>query len=173
LSALKIFSFAMITVKPMEPVHTEEVLEIYREGINTGIATFETIVPSWSQFDKKHLNHSRLVLAEDGAICGWAALSPVSIRKCYSGVAEVSVYVGTNKRGRGFGKKLLEELIRHSEENGIWSLLSVIDRENNASIQLHEACGFREIGFREKIAQVNGVWRTTVMFERRSKTIGL
>jgi len=163
----------MNTIELMKSIHADEVLEIYREGINTGIATFETRVPSWSQFDKKHLNHSRIVLIEDGIICGWAALSPVSSRECYGGVAEVSVYVNTKNRGRGFGKKLLEELIRHSEENGIWSLLSVIDQENIASIQLHVTCGFRKIGVREKIAKMSGVWRTTVMFERRSKSVGL
>ena len=163
----------MTTIEPMSLAHAKQVLEIYQEGINTGIATFETILPSWDSFSEKHLRHSRLVAIEENAVNGWAVLSPVSARDCYAGVAEVSIYVRKSEQGKGLGKRLLEELITLSEKNGIWSLLSVIDEENQASIHVHQKCGFRLIGHRERIAQLHGKWRTTVMMERRSKTTGL
>lgn len=162
----------MITLVPMQPQHAAAVLEIYLHGIQSGMATFETEVPAWSAFDQKHLPHSRIIALDEEQPVGWAALSPVSNRDCYKGVAEVSVYVHQQHQRQGIGRILLLALIRESEQNGMWSLLSVIHEENRASIHLHEQCGFRYIGYRERIAQLDGVWRTTVMMERRSKTIG-
>jgi len=153
--------------------HAGEVLQIYQEGINTGMATFETSLPDWISFDAKHHKHSRLVAIEGNDVNGWAVISPVSLRECYSGVAEVSVYVRASERGKGLGRLLLEELIACSERNQVWSLLSVIDEENEPSIHIHQRCGFRLIGYRERIARLNGKWRTTVMMERRSSVVGV
>ena len=162
----------MITLIPMLPEHAGAVLEIYGHGIASGMATFETTVPDWDGFNVKYLPHSRLLAVEDTSPVGWAALSPVSARSCYSGVAEVSVYVHQQHQRKGIGRTLLEALVNTSEQNGIWSLLSVIHEENRASIHLHEQCGFRFIGYRERIAQLDGIWRTTVMLEKRSKIVG-
>lgn len=156
----------------MMPEHAGAVLEIYGHGIASGMATFETKVPDWETFNLKYLPHSRIIALDGNESVGWAALTPVSARECYSGVAEVSVYVHQQHQRKGIGRALLEELINVSEQNGIWSLLSVIHEENRASIHLHEQCGFRYIGYRERIAQLDGVWRTTVMLEKRSKLIG-
>ena len=156
----------------MLPEHASAVLEIYGHGIASGMATFETTVPDWDTFNLNYLPHSRIIAIEEIAPVGWAALTPVSARECYNGVAEVSVYVHQQHQRKGIGRTLLEELINTSEQNGIWSLLSVIHEENRASIHLHEQCGFRYIGYRERIAQLNGVWRTTVMLEKRSKLVG-
>jgi L-amino acid N-acyltransferase YncA len=163
----------MIKLIPMHPEHANAVLEIYQHGIDSGMATFETQVPVWEKFDLKYLQHPRIVAVSDDQLVGWAALSPVSTRECYSGVAEVSVYVHQQHQRKGIGRMLLLQLISESEQNGIWSLLSVIHEENRASIHLHEQCGFRYIGYRERIAQLNGVWRTTVMLEKRSQVTGL
>jgi len=152
---------------------TDEILEIYQHGIDTGNATFETEVPSWNKIEEKFLPHSRLVAIDEDKVMGWAATAPVSSRDCYKGVAEVTIYVHKNQQGKGIGKQLLKSLIEENEKNGIWSLLSVIHEENRASIHLHEQCGFRFIGYRERIAQLNGIWRTTVMMERRSKSVGV
>ena len=152
--------------------HAAAVLEIYSHGIASGMATFETKVPDWDTFNLKYLPHSRIIALNDNELIGWAALTPVSARECYSGVAEVSVYVHQQHQRKGIGRLLLEELINVSEQNGIWSLLSVIHEENRASIHLHEQCGFRYIGYRERIAQLDGIWRTTVMLEKRSKLPG-
>ena len=162
----------MITLIPMLPEHADAVLEIYGHGIASGMATFETKVPNWETFNLKYLSHSRIIALDGNEPVGWAALTPVSVRECYSGVAEVSVYVHQQHQRKGIGRTLLEELINVSEQNGIWSLLSVIHEENRASIHLHEQCGFRYIGYRERIAQLDGIWRTTVMLEKRSKLIG-
>jgi L-amino acid N-acyltransferase YncA len=163
----------MITIQPMQSGQAPLLLDIYRQGIASGMATFETTVPDWPGFDAKYLPHSRIVAMEEDQITGWAALSPVSPRECYSGVAEVSVYVAEARQRKGIGRILLMGLIKESESNGIWSLLSVIHEENRASIHLHEQCGFRYIGYRERIAKLDGVWRTTVMMERRSRTVGV
>lgn len=152
--------------------HANAVLEIYGHGIASGMATFETTVPGWENFDKKYLPHSRILAVNNEEPVGWAALTPVSLRECYSGVAEVSVYVHQQQQRKGIGRLLLVELINASEQNGVWSLLSVIHEENRASIHLHEQCGFRFIGYRERIAQLDGIWRTTVMLEKRSKIVG-
>jgi len=156
----------------MQPEHASAVLEIYGHGIASGMATFETTVPDWDKFNLKYLPHSRIIAMQENELVGWAALTPVSARECYNGVAEVSVYVHQQHQRKGIGRILLEELINTSEQNGIWSLLSVIHEENRASIHLHEQCGFRYIGYRERIAQLDGIWRTTVMLEKRSKLVG-
>lgn len=163
----------MIQLQPMESADADKVLEIYKHGIDSGMATFETTVPAWDVFDKKYLSHSRIVAKESNEIVGWSALNAVSPRECYRGVAEVSVYVHIAHQRKGLGRILLKELIADSERNGIWSLLSVIHEENLASIHLHEQCGFRFIGYRERIAQLDGIWRTTVMMEKRSRVIGV
>lgn len=163
----------MITIEAMQADEATVLLDIYRQGILSGMATFETTVPEWPVFDAKYLPHSRIVAKEGTVIVGWAALSPVSTRDCYRGVAEVSVYVAQAHQRKGIGRILLLALVEESERNGIWSLLSVIHEENKASIHLHEQCGFRYIGYRERIAQLDGIWRTTVMLERRSKKVGV
>lgn len=157
----------------MQPQHAAAVLEIYRHGVNSGMATFETGVPEWEKFDQKYLTHSRIVGIIDDQPVGWVALSPVSNRTCYQGVAEVSLYVHKQHQRKGIGRILLLALIKESEQHEVWSLLSVIHEENRASIHLHEQCGFRIVGYRERIAQLDGIWRTTVMMERRSKTVGV
>ena len=141
---------------------------IYLEGIATGNATFETEAPGWEEWDGKHLPAPRLVDREDGRVAGWAALSRVSARACYAGVAEVSVYVADAFRRRGVGSRLLAALVDQSEANGIWTLQASIFPENEASVQLHLRNGFRAMGRRERIAQLHGVWRDTVILERRS-----
>lgn len=163
----------MISIQPMQSQQAAILLDIYRQGIASGMATFETTVPDWPGFDAKYLSHSRIVAIEEEQIVGWAALSPVSTRECYNGVAEVSVYVAEAHQRKGIGRILLMSLIKESETNGTWSLLSVIHEENKASIHLHEQCGFRYIGYRERIAKLDGIWRTTVMMERRSSKAGV
>lgn len=156
----------------LEAVHWEQVRQIYQEGIETGLATFETRAPSWGKWDQMHLPFGRLGALSDAVMKGWAALSAVSARPVYSGVAEVSVYVGTNWRGHGLGRALLERLISESEQNAIWTLQASIFPENESSIALHRRCGFRKVGTRERIAQLNGIWRDTVLLERRSDVVG-
>jgi L-amino acid N-acyltransferase YncA len=163
----------MIDIQPMQASQATILLDIYRQGIASGMATFETTVPEWDVFDTKYLAHSRLMAVEEGEVVGWAALLPVSNRDCYHGVAEVSVYVAQAHQRKGIGRDLLIALIAESENNGIWSLLSVIHEENRASIHLFEQGGFRYIGYRERIAKLDGVWRTTVMMERRSRKAGI
>jgi phosphinothricin acetyltransferase len=151
----------------------EQVRSIYLEGIRTGNATFETDAPSWEKWDAAHLKKMRLVAREGDAIVGWAALSPVSDRCVYGGVAEVSVYVGEAGRGRGVGRALLSALVEESEQNGIWMLQAGMFPENSASINLHLRCGFREVGRRERIGKMRGIWRDTLLLERRSKRAGV
>jgi phosphinothricin acetyltransferase len=162
-----------MTIRNWKPGDADAIREIYQHGIDTGNATFETVVPEWKKIDEKFLHHSRLIADDNGVVLGWAALAPVSARECYNGVAEVTIYVHKNHQGKGIGKLLLKALIEESENNATWSLLSVIHEENRASIHLHEQCGFRVIGYRERIAQLHGTWRTTIMMERRSKLIGV
>jgi L-amino acid N-acyltransferase YncA len=149
-----------------------QVAEIYRQGLETGNASFETEVPAPEAWDAAHLPEPRLVARLDGAIAGWAALSAVSGRCVYGGVAEVSVYVAAGSAGRGVGRRLLSELVRLSEEAGIWTLQAGIFPENTASLALHERCGFRVVGRRERLGCQNGVWRDVVLVERRSTTVG-
>jgi phosphinothricin acetyltransferase len=157
----------------MLPTHWEGVKKIYGEGIASGHATFQADIPSWEEWDAAHVKTSRLIAIEDESLLGWAALTPVSGRCVYAGVGEVSVYVGETSRGKGIGKKLLEALITESEKNDFWTLQAGIFPENMASIRIHEECGFRIIGKRERIGQLNGNWRDTLLLERRSKKVGL
>jgi phosphinothricin acetyltransferase len=149
------------------------VRNIYSEGIATGNATFETEIPEWSKWDQSHLQDCRLIAQDSEQILGWAALSPISSRHVYSGVAEVSVYVAAETRGRGVGKMLLQSLVEHSERCGMWTLQAGIFPENAASIALHKSCGFREVGLRRKLGQRGGVWRDVLLLERRSSTVGV
>jgi L-amino acid N-acyltransferase YncA len=145
-----------------------QVRAIYLEGIRSGHSTFETDAPPWETWDEGHLQIARLVMRDGETIHGWAALSPVSKRDVYRGVAEVTVYVSESMQGQGIGRALLDGLIGESEQNGIWTLQASIFPENVASVQLHLRCGFREVGRRERIAMLNGVWRDTLLFERRA-----
>ena len=155
------------------PQHWPAVKTIYESGLATGNASFQTSAPSWEEWDSAHLKHSRLVATEGSTVLGWAALTPVSGRCVYAGVAEVSVYIDAGSRGKGIGNALLQALIIESEKNGLWTLQAGIFPENTASVQLHAKAGFRTIGTREKIGQMNGMWRDTILLERRSKTIAV
>jgi phosphinothricin acetyltransferase len=150
------------------PLVGEGVAGIYEDGIRTGNATFETGVPTWEEWDASHTEH-RLIAELEAETAGWAALAPVSDRCCYSGVAENSVYVAAWARGRGVGRELLEELIRRSEAAGIWTLQAGIFPENKASLRLHLVCGFRLVGVRERLGELNGIWRDVLLLERRSE----
>jgi phosphinothricin acetyltransferase len=163
----------MVDVEKMHHEDWGAVRIIYSEGIATGNATFETEVPEWEDWNRSHLHDCRLVAKDGSRVVGWAALTPVSSRCIYSGAAEVSVYVAISERGRGIGKALLRSLITESERTGIWTLQASMFPENIASIVLHKACGFREIGVRERIGRMRGVWRDTVLMERRSKVVGI
>ena len=160
-------------VERMGEADWESVRTIYEEGIATGNATFETRVPGWDEWDSRHLRTCRLVARREGEVIAWAALSSVSDRCVYAGVAEVSVYVAASARGRGVGKALLRALVEASEDEGIWTLQAGIFPENEASINLHKVSGFREVGCRERLGQVNGVWRDVVLMERRSEVVGV
>jgi phosphinothricin acetyltransferase len=144
---------------------------IFEDGIATGDTTFETEAPTWAAWDASHLAEPRLVARLGGEVVGWAALSPVSDRCCYAGVAENSVYVAERARGQGIGTALLTELVESSERAGIWTLQSGIFPENAASVALHERCGFRVVGVRERLGRLNGVWRDVLLLERRSEVI--
>jgi L-amino acid N-acyltransferase YncA len=159
-------------IDEMRPADWHEVRRIYLEGLATGQATFEVDAPAWPEWDEGHLKHSRLVAREEASVTAWAALAPVSRRPCYAGVAELSLYVTSGRRGRGVGTALLRAVIQASERNGIWSLHGSTFPENTASIQMQLSCGFRIVGRRERIAQLRGVWRDTVITERRSKVAG-
>ena len=148
------------------------VSRIYREGIETGLATFEQEVPAWDYWDQQHIDSCRFVAKEGKKIVGWAALSAVSSRCVYGGVAEVSVYVAAEARGNRIGERLLNQLILESEKQGYWTLQSGIFPENVASIRMHEKLGFRKIGFRERIGQLKGVWKDNILMEKRSKNTG-
>lgn len=147
------------------------VAEIYRQGIAGGTATFETDVPSWEAWDATHLPNHRLVATTDGGLVGWAALSSVSDRCAYAGVAEVSIYVAEDSKGAGVGRRLLEELIAGSERDGMWTLQAGMFPDNEASVRLHQACGFRIVGRRERIGQLGGYWRDVLLLERRSSIV--
>jgi L-amino acid N-acyltransferase YncA len=149
------------------------VLEIYQRGLDGGEASFETRAPDWNGWDSKYLPFCRLVCERGGQVQGWAALAPVSARECYRGVAEVSIYVAEQQRDQGIGSELMAALVAASEENGIWSLYSSIFPENRATLKLHLRQGFREVGYRERIARQQGGWRDTLILERRSKVVGL
>ena len=161
-----------ITIRPMLAGDWPTVRCIYADGIATGNATFETEPPDWETWDRNHHLECRLVARIADEIVGWAALSPVSARACYAGVAEHSIYVDEGRRGRGIGKRLLGAFVEASEVAGFWTLQSSIFPENQASIAIHLACGFRILGRRKRVAMLNGVWRDTVIVERRSKVVG-
>jgi L-amino acid N-acyltransferase YncA len=163
----------MVILAEMTPDHWEKVRGIYLEGIATGQATFQTTAPSWEDWDSSHTANCRFVALKDGEIMGWAALTPVSGRCVYAGVAEISVYIAEKARGNGVGTQLLNKLVEESEKNNYWTLQSSIFPENEASIKLHQKAGFRIMGVRERIGKMNGLWRDTVILERRSTTIGI
>ena len=159
----------------MPPDVWPAVREIYLEGIATGNATFETELPEWEKWDSAHRKDCRLVARETGQasiILGWAALSPVSARRVYAGVAEVSIYIAAAARGRGIGKALLHPLVEESERIGLWTLQAGIFPENTASIKLHKSYGFREVGIRHRIGQLGDTWRDVLLLERRSANVG-
>jgi len=161
-----------IHIDTMAPGDWPDVSAIYLEGIATGNATFETLAPSWEEFDRAHLPFARLVARQGKTIAGWVALSRVSNRSAYAGVAEMSVYVASWARGKRVGSELMSAGIAESERNGIWTLQGAIFAENKASLKLCEAAGFRQVGYRERIGQTRGQWRNTIIVERRSKTVG-
>jgi len=154
-------------IRELLPSDWQEVEAIYAEGIATGDATFETELPSWEAWDAAH-TELRLVAEDEHGVTGWAACSGVSDRCCYAGVAEESVYVAARARGQGIGRALLEALTARAEASGIWTLQAGIFRENEASLRLHHACGFRTVGTRERLGELNGVWRDVILLERRS-----
>jgi L-amino acid N-acyltransferase YncA len=150
----------------------DSVAEIYKQGIESGNATFETEIPSWDKWDSKHLKTCRIATEYEKKVIAWAALVPVSDRKVYSGVAEITIYVSNKYQGLKIGTKLLEKMILESEKAGIWTLQAVIFPGNTASLKIHQKHGFREVGYREKIGKMNGNWRDTILLERRSKVVG-
>ena len=157
-----------VTVRELEHSDWPAVAAVYAEGIATGNATFETAVPSWEEWHDGHRTDARLVADAGGAVVGWAALSPVSRRCVYAGVAEVSIYVAAATRGQGVGRSLLSALISRSDEIGVWTLTAGIFPENRASLALHDACGFRVVGIHERIGRLGDAWRDVVLLERRS-----
>lgn len=161
-----------IGIRVMTAADWESVRSIYLDGITTGQATFETEAPTWTNWNSAHLPAPRLIATSTDGVVGWAALSPVSARPVYAGVAEVGVYVDEKMRGQGVGALLLETLVKESQKNGIWTLQASIFPENAGSVSLHKSFGFREVGTRERIAKMKGVWRDTLLFERRSKLVG-
>jgi L-amino acid N-acyltransferase YncA len=162
-----------VAIQPLRVEDWEEVRAIYLEGIATGNATFAQSAPEWHTWDSEHLKTCRLTARSDDGIVGWTALSPVSGRCVYAGVAEVSIYVAARARDRGIGIALLDALILQSELNSIWSLQAGIFPENEASIRLHTRAGFRIVGMRERLGQMNGRWRDVVLMERRSSVVGV
>ncbi len=160
-------------IRPLESRDWASVRSIYMEGIATGNATFETDAPEWEEWDSKHLADARIVAEADGAVVGWAALSPVSSRCVYSGVAELSIYIAAAMRGKGVGNALLETLIQESEAKGYWTLRSGIFPENHASLVLHKKFGFRIVGTQERIGKMGDRWRDVVLLERRSTVVGV
>jgi L-amino acid N-acyltransferase YncA len=160
------------SINPLLPQDCPRVLEINAEGIATGDATFETAVPTWEKWDRGHLQKCRFVARAGDDVLGWAALSPVSDRCAYGGVAEISVYVTAAARGKGIGRRLLGALVTESERSGLWTLQAGIFPENRASVAIHLDAGFREVGRREKLGRLNGAWRDVLMLERRSSVTG-
>ena len=161
-------------IREMQPSDGEKVIEIFQEGIDGGNATFEQNVPTWEAWDNKFFKICRFVLEDENEnIVGWAALQPISNRDCFKGVAEVSIYLKNEFLGKGLGKMLLRKLILDSEEHEFWTLQSGIFPENEASINVHLNLGFRNVGTRERIGQMNGVWRDVILLERRSAVVGI
>lgn len=162
-----------MTIEPMAASDGDDVLRIYGEGIATGNATFETGVPSWEDWDHEHIDECRLVARDGDELLGWAALTPVSDRCVYGGVAELGVYVAEAARGRGVGTALLQGLVTASEEAGYWTLQAGVFSDNTASVRIHRACGFRTVGTRERLGKLDGTWRDVLLLERRSDSVGV
>ena len=162
----------MIAIDAMSAGDTEAILRIYGEGLAAGTATFETSAPDWEEWDEEHVTECRLVARDGDEVLGWAALTPVSDRCVYGGVAELGVYVAASARGKGIGKALLTALADASEKAGYWTLQAGIFADNTASIALHHACGFRTVGRRERLGQLRGVWHDVLLLERRSNKVG-
>src|SRR5438270_427458 len=171
MSSLSTTTASAVRVRDLLPLDWEEVVRIYEDGIASGVATFETQPPSWERWDAAHPD-LRAVAELDGRVAGWCALSPVSDRRCYRGVAEESVYVAAWAQGRGVGRALLEDVIDRSEAAGIWTLEAGIFPENKPSLRLHLGCGFRLVGVRAGLGEAGGVWRDVLLLERRSEEIG-
>jgi len=159
-------------IVPFTAEHWEPAKLIFEQGLTTGKATFETSSPSWETWDAAHLAIGRFVALENNLVVGWVALSPVSSRCVYGGVAEISVYIHEDHRGKGLGKLLLAQVIATSEANGYWTLQAGIMPTNLGSIKLHEAMGFRKIGYRERVSKINNVWTDNLLFEKRSAVVG-
>lgn len=161
-------------IRQMQAEDAQAVLQIFQEGIDSQNATFDKEIPTWEAWDTKHFNLCRWILEDENKkIAGWAAIQPISNRDCFKGVAEVSIYLTKNAQGKGLGKVLLQKLILDSEDKNFWTLQSGIFPENQASIHVHEQLGFRLVGRREKLAQMQGKWRDIVLLERRSTKIGV
>jgi L-amino acid N-acyltransferase YncA len=162
------------TIQPLAAAHWPAVRAIYEAGMATGQATFTTEAPAWEAWDAGHLTHCRLVATDaSGQVLGWAALSPVSSRCVYAGVAEVSIYIAAGARDQGVGRQLLAALVAESEQHGLWTLQASIFPENAASLALHASQGFRTVGRRERIGQLRGQWHDTLLLERRSPVVGV
>jgi L-amino acid N-acyltransferase YncA len=159
-------------IRALQASDGTRVVQIYQQGLDSGAASFETVAPDWHSWHKKYHPFCRLVREQGGEVQGWAALAPISARDCYRGVAEVSIYVAIDQLGKGIGNELMQALVEASENHGVWSLYSSIFPENVATRHLHLRHGFREVGFRERIARQHGRWRDTLILERRSATIG-
>ena len=163
-----------INITEFQQKHWNRVHEIYQEGIDTRIATFEKRAPEWEEWNIKFLKNCRIVaISVEQEVLGWAGLQPVSKRKVYEGVAEETVYVASKHTGKGLGKQLLFNLVELSEKNGFWMLTASIFSQNVKSIELHKKAGFKTIGIREKVAKRDGKWTDTVLMDRRSKLVGL
>lgn len=163
-----------VQIKPLLPQHWEAVKKIYESGIASGNATFQLLAPpSWDLWDKDHLGHSRFVAVAGDLVVGWVALSPTSAKEHYKGVCELSIYMDPSFQGKGIGSLLMNAVVKSSEANGVWLLYTSTFPENTASIALQKKFGFRKIGYREKIARLNGIWRDTVLLERRSTVVGV
>lgn len=162
-----------VLIVPMLPHHWLAVAKVYRQGMATGNATFEKTVPEFETWDQGHLPACRIVALAGEELAGWAALTAVSGRCVYAGVAEVSIYIGEAFREKKVGSALMQQLISESEKEGVWTLQAGIFPENQASIRLHEKHGFRQVGYRSRIGKMDGIWRDTVLLERRSTVVGV